>query len=187
MGGYVVDACVADEGELARAWPRFWARMFDIVLYAFPAGALIGLTFPGLFAPELLESRGGQLLVGILALPLVMIIDAVVIAWLGTSPGKAIAGLQVADLEHNKLSLETSLTRNLQVYLKGLVLGLPLLSLIGYVKGHADVRDQGFTSWDEATGSRVFASSNNDARTILAAVCAIAALGLDRALSQGIL
>ena len=136
MVGYVADASVAEEGDLARAWPRFWARIFDINLYAFPTGMIIGLVAPSLFAPEFIENRGGQIVIGILALPLIMIIDAIVISWLGTSPGKAIAGLRVADLEQHKLTLETSLKRNLLVYLRGLVLGIPLLNLIGYSKGH---------------------------------------------------
>jgi uncharacterized RDD family membrane protein YckC len=182
--GYVVDASYSDEGELARAWPRFWARTFDTFLYSLLAGLVIGLLFPSFFMAEIFEGRGGAILIGLLILPFVMIIDAVIISKFGSSLGKAIAGLRVADIDHEKLTLETSLRRNMQVYLKGLALGIPLLNLAAYGNAHAAVRDQGLTSWDQATGSRVFATSNNEFRTVAIAVLAIATIAVDRALAQ---
>jgi len=180
--GYGADASYSDEGELARAWPRFWARIFDTFLYAIAAGIVLGLLFPSLFYAEIFQGRLGAVLIGMMILPFAMIIDAIIISKFGTSLGKAIAGLRVADLESSKLSLETSLKRNLLVYVKGLGLGIPLVNLAAYARSHADVTSEGMTSWDKDTSSRVFAGSNNDLRTWAIALLAIAAMVIDRAL-----
>jgi uncharacterized RDD family membrane protein YckC len=160
------------EVELAKAWPRFWARLVDISILAYPVGMLLGLLFPSLMALEL-NTRAGEIVIGIMALPVIMVIDALLISLLGTSPGKAIVGLKVVDMQMRKLSTETALRRNLLVYFKGLFGGIPVLNLVGYVMGHNDVRDHGFTSWDEATDSRVIENGYNVARAAIAAAIVI--------------
>lgn len=165
------------EIELATAWPRFWARVLDISILAFPVGMLIGLLFPSLMVLDL-DTRAAEIVIGILALPVIMVIDALLLALFGTSPGKAIVGLKVVDMEMRKLSTETALRRNFLLYLKGLVAGIPLLNLVGYGKGHADVRERGFTSWDEATDSRVI---ENDYHIARAAIAAVIVIGLNAA------
>ncbi len=183
MGGYATDVPMLGEMELARAWPRFWARIFDVTLYSLIVGMVLGLLFPSLFMATWLQGRAGGLLLGVLLLPVIMIVDAAVIAWAGTSLGKAIAGLRVRDLNNQKLTLENSLSRNVQVYLKGMVLGLPLLCLIGYSNGFNEVRDGGITSWDEDTETRVVATDPSEWRTFLIGALGIGAIVLDRALA----
>lgn len=169
---------VEAEFELARAWPRFWARLLDISILALPVGMLLGLLFPSLMVLDL-GTRAAEFVIGIIALPVIMVIDALLLSLLGTSPGKAIVGLKVVDMEMRKLSTETALRRNLLLYLKGLVAGIPFLNLVGYGKGHADVREQGFTSWDEATNSRVIENGYHVAR---AAIAAAIVIGLNAAI-----
>jgi uncharacterized RDD family membrane protein YckC len=173
MTGYATTFYTDGEFDLARAWPRFWARLFDIVLYSLPVGLVAGLLAPGLFT-SLPAGRAGDILAGLLALPIVMIIDALVISYFGTSPGKAIAGLKVETFDGKKLSVETSLRRNLLVYLKGLGLGLPVICLVTYSQSYTAVRDDGTASWDDDTGTRVLGSSSNEVRTVLVAVLALA-------------
>jgi len=156
MGTYTSASYDEECGELARAWPRFWARMFDIVVYAMPAAFLLGMAFPSLFAGSTLSGPSQDYLTGMLVLPIVMVIDALVISQLGSSPGKAIAGLYVAKCDQERLGLETALKRNLFVYGRGLVLGIPLLCLIGYVTGYNAIKEDGLTSWDRDTETRVF-------------------------------
>ena len=160
------------EIELAKAWPRFWARLLDITILSFPVGMLIGLLFPSLMVMDL-SPRVFEIVVGMIALPLVLVVDALLLSLLGTSPGKAIVGLKVVDMEMRKLSTEAALRRNVLLYLKGLAGGIPLLNLIGYGKGHADLAERGFTTWDEATDSRVIENGYHIARATVAAVVVI--------------
>lgn len=163
------------EIELGRAWPRFWARTFDLAIYGLPIAFISAVAFPTVFT-AISSSKGPNYLVGMLILPLMMIIDAVIISLLGSSPGKAIAGLYVADMHGNRLTLETSLRRNLQVYVGGLLLGIPLVCLIGYGQAYNQIKESGITTWDESTETRVLSTSDNGARTFLIGTLAIVAL-----------
>jgi uncharacterized RDD family membrane protein YckC len=106
-----------------------------------------------------------------------------VISFFGTSAGKAIAGLRVQTTDREKLSLEIALRRNLLLYVKGFFLGVPLLILAGYIKSYQDMRERGFTTWDEDTGSRVFAENLGEWRIFLIGTLAIGAMLLDRVLA----
>lgn len=171
------------EAELARPWPRFWARIFDVFLYSIPASIILALAFPSFFAAA--ESPGANpFIAGMVILPLVMVLDAVIVSLMGTSPGKAIAGLYVAATDESKLNLETSLKRGGLVYLKGLVLGLPLLNLIGYASGYSAVKENGVTSWDQDTDSRVYSSASSGGRTVLVGVLAVFLVGVMNALAK---
>lgn len=184
MGGYSAASFEDEDTRLATAWPRFWARIFDISIYSVPAALLIGIVFPSFFTSSAFQGPTGNLVSGMVMLPFSMIIDATIIAFFGSSPGKAIAGLYVAGLDQERLSFETSFQRNALVYLKGMILGLPLFALIGYINGQSAIRDHGITSWDEHTKTRVYASSNNAGRTVLIGILAVIALGLNNALSK---
>lgn len=164
---------VESEVELAKAWPRFWARLVDISILALPVGMLLGLLFPSLMVLDL-DGRAADLVFGIIALPIILVIDALLIALLGTTPGKAIVGLKVADIRMGRLSTETALRRNVLLYFRGLFAGIPLLNLLGYVNGYNKIQEQGFTSWDEATGSRVIENGYSVARATAAALIVIA-------------
>jgi uncharacterized RDD family membrane protein YckC len=164
---------IESEIELAKAWPRFWARLVDISILAFPVGLVLGLLFPSLMLLDL-EGRAAEVVIGILALPFIMAIDGLLIALLGTTPGKAIVGLKVVDMQMGRLSTETALRRNALIYVKGLAGGIPLLNLICYGISHNQVQEQGFTSWDESTESRVIENGYNVARATVAAVIVIA-------------
>ena len=184
MGGYSAASFEGEDTRLATAWPRFWARIFDISIYSVPAALLLGIVFPSFFGSSAFQGPAGNLVSGMVILPFSMIIDATIISFFGSSPGKAIAGLYVAGLDQERLSFETSFRRNALVYLKGMVFGLPLFSLIGYVNGQSAIRDHGMTSWDEDTETRVYSSSNNFGRTFLIGILAFIALGLNNALSK---
>lgn len=184
MGAYASAAFDEGDAGLAGQWPRFWARLFDIAIYAAPAWFLVGLVFPSLFAVDTEGDMANAYLVGLLVLPLVMVIDAVVISYFGSSPGKAIAGIFVGDADGNRLTIENSLKRNALVYLKGLVLGIPLLVLIGYIYGYNAVKNDGLTSWDKDTDSRVFAGANTPARTVVIGILAVLGLVVSNALAK---
>lgn len=169
--------------DLAGAWARFWARIFDIMLYSIPVSLALGLVFPQLFVGE--DAVGSNLfLTSMLCLPLVMVLDALVISAFGTSIGKSIAGLNVETVNREAIDLETSFKRNSLLYIRGLVLGIPLICLIGYLSGYRAVKDDGFTSWDEDTGTRVFSTSEGSGRTWMIAMLAIFMTGAMNAISK---
>lgn len=182
MSGY---AGVHSDGEtsLARPWSRFWARQIDIILYSFVGGFLFALAFPA-SVNAVVELPAGQLLLGILLLPFVLVLDAAVLSLTGGSIGKLLAGIRLETMNGERPSLETALRRNLILWTRGLWLGLPLLVLIGYSKAYGDVQADGRTVWDEATGTVVADGSGNELRTVLVGAVAIGLMLLDRALAS---
>lgn len=162
--------------SLAAPWPRFWAKSFDVNLLAMPAGFLIALVFPTFFIAEADGSPPNPILLGMAITPLVMIMDAVLTSYFGTTVGKALAGLEVRDLEGNKVNIETSFKRSALVCVKGLALGIPGIAIFTQWSGYNAVKLAGITSWDETTKTRVYNKSNSLSRTVLVAIFAVAML-----------
>lgn len=158
---------------LARPWPRFWARMFDLLIYALPLGFLLGLVFPQLFYMDLFAGQFGELILGMLILPLVMLLDAAVLSIFQTSPGKAIAGLRVVRADGQAMDMEKSINRNLRCYVQGLALGVPLVNLATYIAGYNRVEESGTAAWDDATDTRVWGRTDSGVRTVIVAVLVI--------------
>lgn len=173
-----------DPHVLASPWARFWARQIDVVLYSLPAAFALGSLFPTLFVGEAFSRPGGEFVAGMIVLPLGLLIDAVVLGMTGSSPGKALAGIYLATEGAAKVPLGLSLRRSTQMYVQGLVFGIPLIAAIGYIAAHADVKEHGTTKWDRATETNVYAGSNNIVRTVLTGAIALLALGVSNALGR---
>jgi uncharacterized RDD family membrane protein YckC len=166
--------------ELAAAWPRFWARFLDLSLLSLLTGAVVGLVFPTFFTADVFRTNGGKLLLGVILLPLVMIADACIVALWGRSIGKALAGLVVRDAYGVKPSLDVALRRNMLIYFRGYLMGVPLLILFGYISAYNSVVSNDTTTWDDATGTYVVSTGSNIVRTVLTALLAIGLLILVR-------
>jgi RDD family len=66
----------------------------------------------------------------------------------GTTPGKALSKIQLRCQNGSKLSYSQALNRSFLVAVKGLGLGLPLISLVTLVNSYNDLTKNGKTSWD---------------------------------------
>jgi uncharacterized RDD family membrane protein YckC len=175
---------VFDEQPLARPWPRFWARLLDVTLYGLPVAVLLGLIFPSFFQSETFAGPGGEYLAGFIVLPFALATDAIILSMTGSSPGKALAGLYVATTNDEKVPLAVSLQRSASIYVQGLILGIPLLVLFGYIAAHNDVKDEGTTGWDRLTETRVYAGANDVGRTIIVGIAALIAIAVSNALAK---
>ena len=177
---------IADESEagqtgleLARPWPRFWARSLDVVIYIMVLAVLLGIMFPEVAYMEFFTTRVGDAVLTILILPLAMIVDAVILASFGTSIGKKIAGLSIVPDEGSDRSLDRMLRRNLECYVRGMALGIPLLNLFAYYKSYEKVEADDTTHWDDRSRTKVMSVPNEGGRTVVIAILVIAAnLGL---------
>jgi uncharacterized RDD family membrane protein YckC len=160
----------------ATAWSRYWSRLLDLTIWMGFCGFLLGFLFPTIFL-KLLEITGGNdLLVGVILLPAVILIDALCLAAFGQTIGRAIASIRVIKISGERLTLSDAVNRNLQVYVKGLGLGIPLVSLVTLLNAHGKVNAGQETSWDESVETRVVAESASLARTILTALLYILAV-----------
>jgi uncharacterized RDD family membrane protein YckC len=157
---------------MARPWPRFWSRLLDLKIWALPLGYGVGVLFPTQTLGLLANDEQGYLF-GFLLMPLIMVVDAFCLALLGNTLGRAIVGIRVETIRHERLSVSTALNRNGQVYLKGLGLNIPIVSLFTLNSSFRKVNTGEQTSWDKDLYTRVYDVSSNPIRTMICAVVVV--------------
>lgn len=164
--------------ELARPWPRYWARSLDLILW----GLLLALV-GGALAPQLLDigaglgERASDQILAIIVLPFAMAADALTFALFGNTPGKWLAGLAVRDPAGGRLARLSYLKRNAGVYVNGLGLGVGIVALFTAHRQYARVKSGALTSWDQWQDSRVVRVRGGTWRTFLTAGLYLALLG----------
>lgn len=172
-----LDAEVYDETvELtpdAGPWPRYWARMFDLMLGIAVLSFVGGVLWPTLFASEQTNFTA----LSIALIPIAMCVEAGVMTLFGTTLGKAIAGIRVETIDHQRPTFGTLFVRNMRVWFFGLALGIPLVALGTLSHNHRKVSGGVRTSWDEEGGTSVFDMRGSLARTVTVAVLYIALFG----------
>jgi hypothetical protein len=84
-----------------------------------------------------------------------MLLDALIHKVAGNSPGKALLGLEVGTSTAQPLSFGEYLRRNLSLWLRGLGLGIPVVSLCTLVQQYSRLGEGLQTSYDDRLGARV--------------------------------
>lgn len=117
------------------------------------AGLLIGIIGPDpLFQWVIDESRWKQLLIyGPLMWLIAGLAVAMLLAWKGTTPGKLLFGLRVRSANDLPVTLNRAVSREASLFVSGIGLGLPLLSLIAAITSYSQVDKGQRPAWDERT------------------------------------
>lgn len=151
---------------------RFWARWFDLTLYA-------GIWWICLWAAR-------QNVEAALLNPWAMffqyvpwfILEALLIHYVGTTPGKWLLGLKVTNLDGSRLDLAASTRRSLRVMLTGVGFGWGILALFCQTLSYFTAKRLGSTLWDHTGGHRVNAEPLNPFKIIPLVVIFFAAIQL---------
>lgn len=155
--------------EQARAWPRYWSRMLDVLIWNLPLAFLVAYFFPALASNEAFQG-GGAGLFTMMLIPVGMVIDAAVLTAFGNTPGRALMGIRVETMWHERLDFGTALRRNFRVWFFGLAIGFPLIALITMSRNHARVSRGDQTAWDDVLSTRVYDIECNPARVWMVAL-----------------
>jgi hypothetical protein len=67
----------------------------------------------------------------------------------GTTPGKAILNIRIRESDGAKLSFNSAVQRSAQVWLRGLGLGIPIVSFITQIIAYSELTREGITYWDK--------------------------------------
>jgi hypothetical protein len=126
-------------------WRRLFARYIDVFLLTIAFTVL----FAALVGFEMLAFAGAWL--SILILLLQVPIEALLLSSLGTTPGKALYGIGVAQSDGTPPPFDRALKRAFLVYLKGMGLGIPIVSLVTIIIGYRTLTRAGQASWDADT------------------------------------
>ncbi len=136
---------------LAGPWRRFFARIIDLWAISIPSAFLVSATFTSLYpAFGLWVSRpGSEYAFGWLLMPLILLIEAGIVAMFGNSLGKAVLGLAVTTVGGQRPTATQYLRRQLGVYWFGLGTGFPLVSMFTMARQHGHLKAGRNARYDE--------------------------------------
>lgn len=139
-------------------WRRYFAKQCDVLLFSLVSmfGLMISLT---VVSPEaagrLGEGMNNQLVATMLSLFLWAILEWLCLTFVGTTPGRALYGIELRMVDGSKLSGATALSRAFLVGVKGMGLGIPLVALVTCIVGYNVLNKDGRSTWDAELGTRV--------------------------------
>jgi uncharacterized RDD family membrane protein YckC len=147
----------------ASAIDRYLARTFDLTLWSlvlgYPLAYLMGLCAPGSSAAVVAPTVATVFILItvflVVLLPFVLWFDALVYRWFRNTPGKALLGLSVRTRTNERLSPAQYLNRNLAMWVPGLGLGLPPISMMAVGASGLSLTRTGATRWDAYWGYSV--------------------------------
>lgn len=130
-----------------RPWLRFWARLVDLGLFF-----MVGFIIYGAIGFSLDD---GEFLAGLVYLWGWIILEPLILAAWGTTPGKALFKIKLQHADGQTLPFKPAFRRSFTVMFKGLGAGLPIVSLITLVISYFKAKSDGITSWDKANNFTV--------------------------------
>jgi hypothetical protein len=125
-----------------RPWIRLFARTIDILIFGFLLSLVLAI-----FVPEFLSL--GDTLISFLILLVFVFVEPIMLSYWGTTIGKKIFSIKLTKIDKSKISYEEALYRCLNVWVKGLGLGIPLVGLFTQIAAYNRLKNKGVTSWDE--------------------------------------
>ena len=146
---------VGSEKVDARPWPRYFARMIDVMVLSTITIFVLAI-FGTILVPEstdqvlaLLEDGIiGMLLSNIVGIALALLPIMLLLAF-GQTPGKWLFGIRVRDHDGKRIGWRKALHREILVWVKGMGLGIPVVTMLTMFASHSTLTDDGRTSWDK--------------------------------------
>lgn len=134
----------------AGPWRRLFARCFDVWTMAVPAGMFLGAVGGHLWPAFGLwmQSPSAAPLLGVILVPLALVFEAVVFGLFGSTPGKFLFGVRVTLQDGGRPTFIQYLGRMARMYLSGLGLGIPFVTLITMGLQYANLNKGRAASYD---------------------------------------
>ncbi len=155
----------------ARPWVRLWARFVDLALFDALVRYVVAIAA---WRPEV----AGELAIGFVTPMAWLVVEAIALSAVGTTPGKALLKVTVRRRDGRHLDFPGSLNRAFDVWLKGLGMGLPVVVIVTELLAYRRLSRTGVTSWDEAGDVLVSHARIGYPRVALAAAVLLVALAL---------
>jgi hypothetical protein len=151
----------------AHAWSRWLARLLDLNLF-FP----VVLAANGVDLTNLRMTQVGELSPFLVpgTVLLWVPIEAVLLALLGTTAGKALFAIRVTSASGGRPPLGAALLRSIRVAVQGMGLGISFVMIATWALGYFRLTRSGAAAWDEGAGLRVRHSALGPVRTVLLSV-----------------
>lgn len=138
------------ESELSMCpypWRRYFARMLDMSVYTLIWDAFTDLVFNwnienGLFI---------NLMNSFVSVGIMLLVEPLLLAKLGTTLGKLVFGLIVRDLDGKKLTYKQGWDRTFGVFKKGIGYNIPIYNLLIMANRYEECKAQKLLPWEKNT------------------------------------
>lgn len=159
-------------------WHRYWARMFDcsvvyvlcilvpLVLLLMPLGLFIVSVWPDI--PQVLINLVDVCILLPLYLMLIMVVEASLLHFFGTTPGKKLFRIRILQPSGHKLTFSQAFARTWRVFFKGCGLCIPPIALCTMICSFSYLIKHGYTSWDPPATTRCLIEKKSILHTVLA-------------------
>lgn len=138
--------------QVYRPWKRYFARIMDLAIYTLVLDSFLIVLLNVITSNRsLLESIMFSAVVGVMML----LIEPLLLSKIGTTPGKAVFGLEVRAPEGNKLSYEEGFRRSFGVIKYGLGFSIPFYNLVRLYKSYKILENHETLPWDEEIAYRL--------------------------------
>jgi hypothetical protein len=155
--------------KLATPWARLWSKMLDIGIAQLVVGLGLGLFAPSFVSQAAFSGPSGDRLLGFLTLPVSIALDACVQSLFGNTLGRVVVGIRVEGADHSKPNFYICLKRNFDIYVFGLAIGFPIVSIFTIWNCYSKLKNANLLHWDRIYSTRVFDYKGNIFRTSAAA------------------
>ncbi len=138
----------------AGPWSRLLAQGIDQYLTALIGGFLGGLVIAmaGISMGTGWGDKVDELLLGLAFIPISLLLQAILLSTVGTTPGKALLRLHLRHADGRRPSLTELINRQGRLWVMGYALGMPLFSLFTFFLSYTRVGRGQPTAWDLPLG-----------------------------------
>jgi uncharacterized RDD family membrane protein YckC len=152
---FAMAAVAASSGP--HPWRRYLARSLDYLWYFPVAGFTITAGFVLLLSKEEAEMFFAipDFMLTLILIALWLPIEAGFLSLLGATPAKWLFGIRIEAEDGRRLRFGPAMERALRVWVQGLGLGIPIVSLITSIFAYNRLNSTGTTLWDTAVPSLV--------------------------------
>ena len=141
-----------------------------------------------LLLPDFLLSakkQFGDLIIGIIALPLIILCEAIILGTTGTTFGKWLLNIKIVSKTDNQnISFFDALKRTVLLWVKGLGFGLPIINFIPMVLAARRIKKNGTASWDDSISAVVKCSPLNALDVVIAVLAVLVLLFVNGIVSE---
>ena len=137
--------------------------MMDGMFFGLPCVIIIGFIHePLLELPDVI--------LGIIIMFLYVFVEPIMLSAWGTTPGKALLNVRLRKAHGDKLSYGEALQRSVNVWARGLGVGIPIVALFTQINAYNRLTKEGMTSWDKEGDFRVLHGLVGAGRVVLIVV-----------------
>jgi uncharacterized RDD family membrane protein YckC len=150
-------------------WSRWAARSLDIMLLGMVGTFVVELILRLTLNLGIEDLVSFNFVHGLVVMLIAAVLAALVYGFSGTTPGKFCFGIRVVAPEGGTIGFLRAIIRELDVLVRGLGLGVPVVALITQLVAYRTLTSQGVSSWD-GRHSVVLYRASGTTRTVLAIV-----------------